>query len=104
MNELSTPKGLGSIKWKDLFKGLYYAAVGQILYLAGFFFSSLLQEHPRLPTWPEWLPYIKAIAVAIGGYLVGKLGVNNVGQILTKDKPVVQVSKETLEELKDKAK
>ena len=96
-------KGLGSIQWRDLLKGVYYAAVGQILYLIGFFFSSLLQEHPRFPTWIEWLPYIKAIAVTIGGYIVGKFGINNTGQILTKNKPTTTIDVDTLNDLKQKA-
>lgn len=97
------PKGLGNINWNDLWKGLYYAAIGQILALIGFFVSGLLTEHPHFPTWAEWLPYIKSTLYAIGGYLAGKFGVNNVGQILTKDKPIVRVDAEALDELKAKA-
>lgn len=97
-------KGIGTIKWSDLVKGVYYACIGQILYMIGFFFMSLLQEQPRLPTWIEWLPYLKAIAVSIGGYVIGKLGINNVGQPLAKDKPVVHVDVEDLNNLKEQAK
>lgn len=97
------PKGLGSVKWNDLLKGLYYAIIGQIVYLVTFFVGSLLQEHPHFPTWAEWLPYIKPIIYQIGGYLVGKLGVNNVGQIGKADKPIVHVDKEELNELQAKA-
>lgn len=97
------PKGLGSLQWHDLLKGIYYAVIGQVLYLIGYFFSSLLQEHPQLPTWVGILPYVKAIGVTIGGYIVGKLGVNNVGQILQKDKPIVHVDADALDELKAKA-
>jgi hypothetical protein len=98
------PKGLGTINWRDLWKGLYYAAIGQILALIAFLVTSLLQEIPHFPTWVEWLPYIKGTAVAIGGYLAGKFGVNNVGQILKKDRPVVKIDVETLNDLKDNAK
>lgn len=97
------PKGLGSLQWRDLFKGLYYAAIGQVLALAGFLVTSLLQDHPHFPSWIEWLPYVKATIYAIGGYVAGKLGVNNVGQILTKDKPLVRVDAAALDELKQKA-
>lgn len=97
------PKGLGSIKLNDLWKGLYYAAIGQVLALAGFFVSGLLTEHPHFPTWAEWLPYVKATVYAIGGYIAGKFGVNNVGQILQPDKPVVHVDAEELKDLRDKA-
>lgn len=96
-------KGLGSLQWRDLLKGAYYACVGQVLYLIGYLFISLLQEHPHFPTWVEWLPYVKAVLVAIGGYIVGKLGINNVGQILQKNKPVVHVEVGALQNLKDKA-
>lgn len=97
------PKGLGSLQWRDLFKGLYYAAIGQLLALGGFFLTSVLQEHPHFPSWVEWLPYVKATLYAIGGYIGGKLGVNNVGQIWTKDKPIVRVDAQALDELKAKA-
>lgn len=97
------PKGLFSVQLKDFLKGLYYAAVGNVLYLIGFFINSLLQESPHFPTWAEWLPYVKGITVAIGGYIVGKLGVNNVGQIFQKDKPIVHVDAEDLEHLQNKA-
>jgi len=101
---LPPTKGLGNINWRDLWKGLYYAAIGQLLALIGFLFMSLLQETPHFPTWVEWLPYVKGTVVAIGGYLAGKLGVNNVGQILKKDRPIVRVDVETLNDLKAEAK
>lgn len=97
------PKGLGTLQWRDLLKGVYYAAIGQLLALGGFFLTSVLQEHPHFPSWVEWLPYVKATLYAIGGYITGKLGVNNVGQIFTKDKPIVHVDAQALEELKEKA-
>jgi hypothetical protein len=106
MEETSTtipPKGLGSIKWNDLLKGLYYAVFGSIVLYFGFIFNSILQEHPRLPNWVESLPYIKGIAASFGGYLLGKLGVNNVGQIFTKDKAVVRVDATELKDLQQKA-
>ena|SRR6185503_4559901 len=97
------PKGIGSIQWRDLLKGIYYAAIGQFLALIGFFVSGILTEHPHFPTWIEWLPYVKATVYAIGGYIAGKFGVNNVGQIFKKDKPVVPIAQDTLQDLKDKA-
>jgi len=97
------PKGLGSLKLADLWKGLYYAASAQILALIYFLFEQLLTEHPHFPTWIEWLPYVRATVFAILGYLVAKLGVNNVGQIFTKDKPIVRVDAQALDELKAKA-
>lgn len=97
------PKGLGKIRWQDVMKGVYYACIGQLLALIGFFFTSLLQEHPHLPTWVEWLPYVKATLYAIGGYIAGKFGVNNVGQIFTKDKPIVHVDASELASLQQQA-
>lgn len=105
MPELATtipPKGYGNIRWNDLLKGVYYAIIGQVLYLVSFFVNSVLQEHPHFPAWAEWLPYIKPIALQIGGYLIGKLGVNNVGQIGKRDKEIVHVGKDQLQELTDK--
>lgn len=107
MSEIATmipPGGLGKIRGRDFIKGLYYACCGQILAIGYFAFDSILQETPVFPTWAEWLPYIRAFIIAVLGYVLGKLGVNNVGQILSKNKPVVSVHKEDLEEIIDKAK
>lgn len=97
------PKGLGSVNWNDLLKGIYYACIGQLVALVLFLFNSLLQEHPHFPTWIEWLPYVKATVAAIGGYLLGKFGINNVGQIFQKDKSIVHVDAEELASLQLKA-
>lgn len=97
------PKGLWNIRWFDVLKSLYYACVTQIVALVVFLFASLLQEHPHFPTWAEWLPYIRATVYAMGGYIAGKLGINNVGQILQKDKPVVHVDAVELDTLQQKA-
>ena len=97
------PKGIGTIQLRDFIKGLYYAGIGQVLLLAGFVVSSLLQEKPVFPTWAESLPYIQSLAATLGGYILGKFGVNNVGQILTRDKEVVKIDVNTLENLKEKA-
>ena len=97
------PKGLGSIKWQDILKGVYYAAIGQLVYLAIYFGNSILQATPHFPTWAEYVPYLKAVFASIGGYILGKLGVNNVGQIFTSDKPVVRMDVNAVNELKQKA-
>lgn len=97
------PKGLGAIQIRDLFKGLYYAASSQLIALIYFGIEQIFVEHPHFPTWVEWLPYLKAFVLAIIGYPVAKLGINNVGQIFTKDKPIVRVDAAALDELKQKA-
>lgn len=97
------PKGLGSINWNDLLKGIYYAISAQIIALVYFGVQAIFQDHPHFPTWIEWLPYIKAAVIGLLGYLFGKLGVNNVGQIMKKDKPVVPVDTEQLDNLKSQA-
>ena len=96
------PRGLNSIKWQDLLKGVYYAAIGQLVYLIIYFGDSILQATPHFPTWSEYVPYLKAVFVSIGGYLLGKLGINNVGQIFTSDKAVVKMDVNSVNELKAK--
>lgn len=97
------PKGIGTIQLRDFVKGLYYAGIGQVLLIGGFVISSLLQEKPVLPTWEQYLPYLQSLATTLGGYILGKFGINNVGQILTRDKEVVKIDVATLENLKEKA-
>jgi hypothetical protein len=97
------PKGIGTIQLRDFVKGLYYAGIGQVLLIIGFIVSSLLQKKPVLPTWEQYLPYLQSLATTLGGYILGKFGVNNVGQILTKNKEVVNIATDTLDDLKDKA-
>ena len=104
MSEIAStvpPKGLGNVRWKDLLKGIYYSCFTQIIALIAFLVNGLLQEHPHFPTWVEWLPLVKLNVYAIGGYLAGKLGVNNVGQIFQKDKSVVHVDAEQLASLQE---
>ena len=97
------PKGLGAIQWRDILKGVYYAASAQIIALIYFGIGQIFVPNPHWPTWVEWLPYLKAAVMAIVGYIIAKLGVNNVGQIFTKDKPIVRVDAQALDELKAKA-
>lgn len=99
------PTGLGSIAfWSDLGRGLYYACAGAILRLVSFVGGSVLSEHPHFPnTWAEWFPYVQGIAFAASGYVLAKFGINNVGQIMQRDKPVVLVGKEHLEDLTQQA-
>lgn len=95
------PRGIGNIKWYDLLKGMYYTGIGAILALVSFVVKGILTETPHLPTWVEILPFVQTIVFTVGGYLVGQLGVNNVGQILTKDKSTVRIDVDTLNDLKN---
>ena len=97
------PKGLWSLQARDFLKGLYYAVVGQLVIMIYFLIQNLLQEHPHWPTWAEWLPSVKAFVSTFAGYILGKIGVNNVGEIFTKDKPVVHVDATDLKNLENKA-
>lgn len=107
MGEIAThipPGGLGKIHARDFIKGLYYACCGQMLGMLYFAFDSILQETPIWPTWAEWVPYLRAFLLTVSGYVLGKLGVNNVGEILKKNKPIVAVHADDLQEVIDKAK
>jgi len=96
-------KGLGTVNLRDLWKGLYYIIIGQVIAMVSFLSINLLQEHPHFPTWVEWLPYIKSSVYMLGGYIGGKLGINNVGQIFKKDQNVVHVDIDSYNELQEKA-
>lgn len=97
--------GLGQIAfWSDLGKGLYYACAGQIIALLTYLGNSVMQEQPHFPnTWVEWYPYVKNIVYAAAGYVFAKFGINNVGQILQRNKDVLLVPKDHLDELIQKA-
>src|SRR5690242_4551739 len=92
------PKGLGTIKISDFWKGALMAFGTSLL--GGIYFL-LTKDH--FPTWAEFQPYLQAAIAAFIMYILKNLGTNNVGQLLTKDKPVVHVDVETLNDLKYKA-
>jgi enamine deaminase RidA (YjgF/YER057c/UK114 family) len=96
------PKGIGNIKAYDFIKALYYAILGTLFTFAMFMMESIFQNKPHFPTWIEMLPYLKAIIGQSMVYIAGQLGINNVGQILTKDKSTVRIDVDTLKELKEK--
>lgn len=105
MSEIATtvpPKGFGSLQARDWLKGLYYAVIGQLVIMLYFLVDNLLQEHPHWPTWAEWLPSVKAFVSTFAGYVLGKIGVNNVGQLFQKDKPIVHVAADELKALLNK--
>ena len=92
------PKGLGSLKLSDFWKGALMAFGTSILSRIYFL---LTQDH--FPSWHEFQPYLQAAFAAFVMYILKNLGTNNVGQILTPDKPVVHVDAEQLKSLKEKA-
>lgn len=101
-NETNKPsKGLGKIYWRDILQSLYYGSIPQIFAIIAFLSESIIAENPHFPTWVEWLPYVKATAGVMGSIIVGKFGINNIGQILKKDKDVVKIDVDTLENLEN---
>lgn len=101
MSEAATtipPSGLGKLKLSDAAKGLIKTLTGLLL---AFIIDALSKDH--FPTWVEFVPYIKMAIGYFAGYLGINLATNNVGQLFAPDKKVVTVSKDHLEDLKQKA-
>lgn len=92
------PTGIGKISWSDIGKGALTAALTTLF--SGLY---LLLEDGNLPGWVEFKPYIVASIASAVGYILKNVLTNNVGQLLTKDKNVVTVSKQHLEVLETKA-
>jgi hypothetical protein len=82
------PKGLGTIKLSDFWKSLLLAALSNILLSLYTIINS-----GALPTHADLITMLKTTSAIILSYLLKNLGTNNVGQLLTKDKPVVTVAK-----------
>lgn len=80
------PKGLGTLKLSDFWKSLLIAALSNVLLsLYTIINSGQLPNHTDLTT------MLKTTSAIVLSYLLKNLGTNNVGQLLTKDKPVVTV-------------
>lgn len=92
------PKGLGSLQWSDLLKGLVKSVAGL---LVGLIIKTLQGKH--LPNYAEIEPILEACVYFVVGYLGINLATNNTGQLFTKDKPIVHVGVKELDELKQKA-
>lgn len=91
-------KGLWVLKWADVAKSIIIAAVA----------NALLIIYPIIQggAWPskdDWADIFRATIAFIISYLLKNLLTNNTGEILKKDKPVVTVSAEKLNELEQKA-
>ena len=91
------PKGLGSINWQDIWKTIFLAAVVNVLLSLYTIINA-----GNWPTSADLHVMLKATIAIIIGNLIKVLSTNNVGQLMQKDKPVVAVDKEKLDELKDK--
>lgn len=92
------PKGLGKLGWNDLLKGLIKSIAGL---LVGMIIKTLQEKH--IPPYSEIEPILEAVVYFIVGYLGINIATNNVGQMFTKDKPVVAVDAEKLDTLQKEA-
>lgn len=90
--------GIGTLQWSDLFKGLIKSIAGL---LVGVIIKTL--QDKSLPTYAEIEPILEACVYFVVGYLGINAATNNVGQIFSKDKPVVMVDKNDLQALQNKA-
>src|SRR4051812_46205423 len=95
---LPLKSGIGTLRWADLLKGLVKS-------VAGLFVGVLIKtlQDKQLPTYAEIEPILEACVYFIVGYLGINAATNNVGQMFTKNKAVVTVDKEHLENLQAQA-
>lgn len=101
MTEIATtipPKGLGSLQLSDFWKSLFIAALMNVL--LGLY---AIINSGAMPTQADWIVMGKSTAAIILSYLIKNFSTNNVGQLFTKDKPIVHVDAEQLTELKQQA-
>lgn len=92
------PKGLWELSARDFWKGALVTIFGHLVAIIIFL---IRQDH--WPLWAEWQPYVEVTVYTFLVYLGKNLGTNNVGEMFTKDKPVVTVSEGKLDELKSEA-
>lgn len=101
MPELATtvpPKGIGALNWQDIGKTVFLAAVTNMLLSL----YSIINAG-GWPTHQDFIVMAKAtIAITIGN-LIKAVSTNNVGQLFTRDKPIVHVDAEQLKEVVEKA-
>ena len=94
-----TTKGIGNLQLSDFWKSLFLAAIVNVLMVL---YPIIQGGH--WPTSEDLSDMLKSTVAIIIAYLIKNLSTNNVGQILSKDKPVVKIEVEKLEELKTEAK
>jgi hypothetical protein len=92
------PKGLGTLKLSDFWKSLFLAAIVNVLLVL----YPIIQGG-QWPTSADLQDMLKSTVAIIIAYLIKNLSTNNVGQVLQKDKPMVNVDVNTLNDLKEKA-
>jgi len=92
------PSGIGQLHLSDLFKGLIKSIAGLLIGVV------IKVIHDRqLPPYEEIAPILEAAVYFLVGYLGINAATNNVGQLFSKDKPVVTVSANKLEKVVDEA-
>lgn len=91
-------KGFGSLRGSDFIKAFVKSSGGLILAIG---MKALQVKH--FPSYDQIEPLLEAALFFVVSYLGFNGATNNVGQMFKRDKPVVIVDKEHLEELQNKA-
>lgn len=92
------PKGLWTLKLQDFYKGFVKSCGGLVVTVI----IKMIQNKFQFPSYTEIEPFLEATAYFFFSYLGFNALTNNVGQLFTKDKPIVAVDKEHLENLEAK--
>ena len=92
------PKGLFNLSWGDFGKGVFLAAVSNIVLSLYAIINT-----GAWPTHDDFQVMLKSTLAIVLSYIIKNLSTNNVGQLFAKDKSVVTVDKQHLETLTDKA-
>ena len=92
------PSGIGELHLSDFFKGLIKSIAGLLIGVV----VKVIHDR-QLPPYDEIAPILEAAVYFLVGYLGINAATNNVGQLFAKDKPVVAVSAQKLDEALDEA-
>lgn len=102
MSQTASPippkNGIGTLQLSDFWKSLLIAALSNVLLSL----YSIINTG-NFPTHADLIVMLKSTIAIVISYILKNLGTNNVGQFLSKDKPVIAVDKQYVENLKDKA-
>jgi len=88
------PSGIGQLHLSDFFKGLIKSISGLLI---GVVIKTI--QDKQLPPYAEIAPILEAAVYFLVGYLGINAATNNVGQLFAKDKAVVTVGAEKLDEV-----